>query len=161
MITSFRCYHSIFLKWAWRESVCHVCHVSLGKPSHVPNHPGIELEVQIHSLDWASTGAHQQEPATTPYSYHGVFTDRSILSLNLSRIQIPTGTSVSNCNRKHRLTLTCRYDVDIFTSGRVVLSLPKRAHVDSNWPISRKKYLKIDWSVKMLLHWPTMEVAGS
>ena len=36
------------------------------------------------------TGAHHQEPATTPYSCHGVFTDRSIFSLNFSRIQIPT-----------------------------------------------------------------------
>ena len=41
------------------------------------------------------TGAHHWEPATTPYSCHGVFTDRSIFSLNLSRIQIPTGTSVT------------------------------------------------------------------
>ena len=42
-----------------------------------------------------------------------------------------------------------------------MLSLPKRAHVDWNWPISREKYLKIDWSVKMPLHWLIMEVAGS
>ena len=28
----------------------------------------------------------------------------------------------------------------------------KRAHVDWNWPISREKYLKIDWSVKMPLN---------
>ena len=41
-------------------------------------------------------GTHQQEPAITPYSCHSVFTDRSIFSLNLSRIQIPTGTSVTN-----------------------------------------------------------------
>ena len=38
-------------------------------------------------------------------------------------------------------------------------SLPKRAHVDWNWPISREKYLKIDWSVKMPLHWLIMGVA--
>ena len=30
----------------------------------------------------------------------------------------------------------------------MVLSLPKRAHVDLNWPFSREKYLKIDWSQK-------------
>ena len=77
-------------------------------------------------------GAHHWETATTPYSCHGVFTDRSIFSLNLSRIQI-----------------------------RIVLSLPKRAHVDWNWLISREKYLKIDWSVKMLLHWLIMGRAGS
>ena len=48
---------------------------------------------------------------------------------------------------------TCRNDVDTFTWGRIVLSSPKRAHVDWNWPISRERYLKIDWSVKMPLHW--------
>ena len=36
-----------------------------------------------------------------------------------------------------------------------------RAHVDWNWPISREKDLKIDWSVKMLLHLLIMGVAGS
>ena len=49
----------------------------------------------------------------------------------------------------------------VFTWGRIVLSLPKRAHVDWNWLISREKYLKIDWSVKMLLHWFIMGVTGS
>ena len=34
--------------------------------------------------------------------------------------------------------------MDTFTWGRVVLSLPKRAHVDWNWPILREKYLKLD-----------------
>ena len=41
------------------------------------------------------------EPATTSYSCHGVYTDRSINSLNLSRIQIYTGTTVTNCNQYH------------------------------------------------------------
>ena len=36
----------------------------------------------------------------------------------------------------------------MLTRGRIVLSSSKRAHVDWNWPISREKYLKIDWSVK-------------
>ena len=63
----------------------------------------------------ATTGAHHQEPATTAYSCHGVFTDRSTFSLNLSRIQIPTGTSLTNCNHKHGLMLTCRHDIDVFT----------------------------------------------
>ena len=45
--------------------------------------------------------------------------------------------------------LSCPHDVDMFTWGRIVLSSPKRAHVDWNWPISREKNLKIDWSVKM------------
>ena len=45
--------------------------------------------------------------------------------------------------------------------GRIVLSLPKRAHVDWNWSISREKYLEVDWSVKMPLHWLIVGVAGS
>ena len=49
---------------------------------------------------------------------------------------------MTNCNHKHGLMLTCRHDIDKFTGGRIVLSLPKRAHVDWNWPISREKYLK-------------------
>lgn len=35
------------------------------------------------------------------------------------------------------------WHVDNFTWSRIVLSSPKRAHVDWNWPISREKYLKI------------------
>ena len=56
-------------------------------------------------------GAHHLEPAATPYSCHGVFTDRSIFTLNLSQLQIPTGTSVTNYmrNHKHGLMLTCRH----------------------------------------------------
>ena len=69
-------------------------------------------------------------------------------SLNLSRIQIPTGTSVTSCNHKHGLMLTCRNDVDMFTWGCFVLSFPKHAHVDWNWPILREEFLKIDWSAK-------------
>ena len=75
----------------------------------------------------------RQEPATTPYSCHGVFTARYVFSLNLSRIQIPTGTSVTNCNHKHRLVLTCRH-------------VRVRPHCfilnDWNWPISREKISK-------------------
>ena len=57
--------------------------------------------------------------------------------------------------------MTCRHDVDMHTGGRILLSLPKRAHVDWTWPISREKYLKVDLSVKMQLHWLIMGVAGS
>ena len=110
---------------------------------------------------WSESGGHHWELATTPYSCHGVFTDRCIFSLNLSRIQIPTGTSVTNCNHNHWLKSTCRNDVNMFTWGRIVLSLQKRAHVDWNWLISREKYQKIDWSVKMPLHWLIIGVAGS
>ena len=89
--------------------------------------------------------------ATSPYSCHGVFTDRSIFSLNLSRIQIPTGTSATYCNYKHGLMLTCRH-------------VPVRPHCfilteacssRLEWYISREKYLKIDWSVKMPLQAPS------
>ena len=73
----------------------------------------------------------KQKPATTPYSCHAVFTDRPIFSLKLSRIQILTGTSVTNCNHKQELMLTCRHDVDMFARGRIVLPL-QRAHVDWN-----------------------------
>ena len=58
---------------------------------------------------------HHQEPGTTAYSCHGVSTDRFIFSLNLFRIQTPTGTSATNCNHKHGLMLTCRHGNDIFT----------------------------------------------
>ena len=48
---------------------------------------------------------------------HGVFTDRSIFILNLSRIQIPTGKLLTNCNHKHGVMLTSRsrHDVDMLT----------------------------------------------
>ena len=74
---------------------------------------------------------------------------------------IPTGTSGTNCNHKHGVMLTCRHDVDMFTCGRIVSSLPKRTHVDWNCPISCEKYQKIEWSLKMPLHWLLMGVAGS
>ena len=84
------------------------------------------------------SGVHHWEPATNPYSCHDDFTDRSIFSLNLCQIQIPTGTSMTNCNHKHGLMSTRRHDVDRFTWGRIVLFLLKLAHVDWNWPISGK-----------------------
>ena len=70
----------------------------------------------------------------------------------LSRIQISTGASGTNCNHKQGRT-----NVNMPTWGHIVLSLPKRAHVDWKWPISRvsKNYLK------MALHWISMGVAGS
>ena len=66
-------------------------------------------------------GAYHQEPATTPYSCHGVFTDRSIFSLNLFRIQIPTGTTVTNCNHKQGLMSTCSREASLFYPYRIVL----------------------------------------
>ena len=104
--------------------------------------------------------AHHQEPATTPWSCRGVLTDRSIFSLNLSRIQIPTGTSATNCNHKHGLMLTCRYVVDMFTWGCVVI-LTEGCSCRLELAYFAGKYLKIDWSVKMPLHWLIIGVAGS
>ena len=119
----------------------------------------ISISSDSDCLDHASiwlivipSGTHHREPATTPYSCYSVFTDRSIFSLNLSPIQIPTVASVINCNHKHGLMLTCRHDVDMFTWGRIVLSLPKCSHKDWNWPKN------IDWSVKMPFHWLIMEL---
>ena len=54
--------------------------------------------------------SHYWEHATTPYSCNGVFSDRSIFSLNVTRTQTPAGTSVSN--HKHDLIfsiLFCRH----------------------------------------------------
>ena len=102
--------------------------------------------------------AHHWEPATTPYSCHGVFTDRSVFSLNFSRIHIRTGASVTICNHKHRLMSTwCRHvhvrpHCFIFTEAcSCRLELAYLA----------EKYRKIDWSVKMPLHRLIMGVAGS
>ena len=94
-----------------------------------------------------------------------IYTSELILcspfDLFLVWIQIPMGTSVTNCNHKHGLMLTCRNDVDMFTWGHIVLSSTKRAHINWNWHISRGKYLKIDWSIKMPFHWLIMGVASS
>ena len=61
---------------------------------------------------------------------------------------------MTNCN--HRLMLTCQH----VHMRPHCLSLAKRVHVDWNWPISREKYLNIDWSVKMSLHWFIIKAAG-
>ena len=59
---------------------------------------------------------------------------------------------------RHVVMSTCRRHVDMFICARIVLSLPKRAHVDWNWLISRDKDLNKDWSVKMPLHWRIREL---
>lgn len=84
-------------------------------------------------------------PGACNYSIYpclSVFTDQSIFSLDLLRIQIPRGSWVTNCNHKHGQVLTCRHDVVMITWGRIVLTLPKRAHVYWNWPISLEKISK-------------------
>ena len=59
---------------------------------------------------------------------------------------------------RHVVMSTCRRHVGMFIWARIVLSLPKRAHVDWNWLISRDKDLNKDWSVKMPLHWRIREL---
>ena len=89
------------------------------------------------------------------YSCHGVFTERSIFGLNLSRIQIPTGTSVINCNHKNGLMLTCRHvhvGLHCFILTEACSQRLELAH-------SLEKYLKIDLSVKMPLYWLIMGAA--
>ena len=129
-----------------------LCHSLVVQP--LLKNPGSALA----PLSWQKPpkpGAHHQEPATTPCSCHSTFTDWSNFSLHLSQIQIPNGNLVTNCNQKH-----ARANVDMFTWDCIVFSLLKPTHVDWNWPILQEKCLKIDRSVKMLLHWLIMGVAG-
>ena len=60
----------------------------------------------------STSGAHHQEPATIPNSSRGVFTDLSIFSLNLSRIQIPLRIL------SDQLQLQAQTNVDMSTSSR-------------------------------------------
>ena len=62
----------------------------------------------------------RKEPATTRYSFHRVLTDRSIFSLNLSRIQIPTG----HMNPSDQLQSEARTSVDMSTWCRRVYLRP-------------------------------------
>ena len=102
-----------------------------------------------------STGAHHWELATAPHSCHGVFTDRSIFSLNLSQFQNPAGTSVTNYNHEHGLMLTCSREAALFTLTEACTCRLKLGC------FAGKKYLKIDCSVKMSLQWLIIGVAGS
>ena len=68
--------------------------------------------------------------------------------LNLSRIQIPTGTLVTNLQSQAWTnvdTLTWCWHVHARQHCFILTDL---AHVDWKWSISREKYLKIDSSVK-------------
>ena len=94
--------------------------------------PGPRIEPGAHSWEESALTTASAIPAP-PEQYafiffsnscHGVFTDRSIFSLNLSRIQIPTETSITNCNDVHGRT---NVHMSIY-----VLSLPKYAQVDWN-----------------------------
>ena len=141
---------------------CYIHCLAWAKLFNLSENPILKFTTGNCTRTYIKPGGHHSEIATTPYSCHGIFTDWSIFfSLNLSQIQIPTGISVISCNHEHGLMLTCWHDVDMLTWGCIVLSLPKHAHVDWNWTISQEKYLKIDWSVKVPLHWLIMGVAGS
>ena len=67
----------------------------------------------LKDLNSKFNGEHQ-EPITWSLQLHHIpvtaFSQTDLfLVLNLSRIQIPTGTSVTNCNHKHGLMVTCRH----------------------------------------------------
>ena len=79
------------------------------------------------------------------------------LVLNLFRIQLPTGTSVTNCNHKHALMLTCRH-------------VHVRPHcfilTEASWyrlelAFFAGKTSKNTLVCKSALHWLIMGVAGS
>ena len=53
------------------------------------------------------SGANHKDLQLSHIPVTAFFTDR--FSLNLSRIQIPTGTSVTNCNNKQGIMSTCRH----------------------------------------------------
>ena len=83
-------------------------------------------------------------------------TDLFLVWIYLEFSMTSTGTSMSNCNLKHgRLSTYCRH-----VHVHQLFFLPLACHVDWDWLISREKSLKIDWPVKMLLHW-LMGVTGS
>ena len=63
---------------------------------------------------------------------------------------------MANCNHKHGLMSTCSREAALFYPHQSVLM-----HEGWNGPISRKKYLKIDCSVKMSLQWLIIGVAGT
>ena len=58
------------------------------------------------------SGAHHQEPAATPYSCHGVFTDRSIFSLRF------ISNSHPHRNLSDQLQSQARNNVDMSTCSR-------------------------------------------
>ena len=78
-------------------------------------------------------------PSLGACNYSAIFLSRRfhrpiIFSLNLSRIQIPTGTSVTNCNHKHGLMLTCRH---VHVSPHC-FNLTEACSCRLNWPFRGK-----------------------
>ena len=67
---------------------------------------------------------------------------------------------IIRCSNKRGLMLTYWHDVDMFTWSRIVLSLLECAYVAWKWPISGKIYPKLDWSVKLSLHWLNRELTN-
>ena len=69
---------------------------------------------------------------------------------------------MTNCNHKHGIMLACRHDVDIIIHVRphcFILSEACSCRLEMAYFM--RKYLKIDWSVKLPLHLLIMGVAGS
>ena len=70
---------------------------TLSQNKHLVFNTNKKIQIQnMYLTGWVGARAHHQEPATTPYSCHGVFTDRCIFSSNLTRIQSPSGSAVTN-----------------------------------------------------------------
>ena len=107
--------------------------------------PTEEREKKQHKVNAIKCG---QEPISRslqlPHIPVTVFSQTaSIFSLNLSRIQIPTGTSVTNCNLKHGLMSICSREAALFYPYQSVF-------MQTGTGLFRgKKYLRIHWSVKM------------
>ena len=79
-----------YQKYAYSEVECWTAWTWMCNAS---NYKGESWKDNVKST---AAGTHHQERATTPYSCHGVSTDRSIFSLDLPRIQTPAGTSETN-----------------------------------------------------------------
>ena len=104
----------------------------------------------ITFLQEVMSGAHHQDIPVR----HGVFADRSIFSLNLSGIQIPTAHQ--GLLARAGMSTWCQH-VHVrsycFIQGfGFILTEACSCGLELAY-LEEKKFLKIDWFVKMLLHW--------
>ena len=94
------------------------------------------------------------ERASTPYSCHGVFTDQSIFSLNLPRIQTSQEPQWPITNTDLILTdviISPEDYVEMFTWGRHFFSLTdaRSFRPELTYFAGKEAYLKIDLSVEI------------
>ena len=106
------------------------------------------IELYLHLLD--QNRWQDQEPTIRSLQLpcKSAFTDRYIFSLNLSRIRILSDQLQSQAGTS--------VDMSKFNSYRSVLM-----YTGTGLYRGKKKYLKIDWSETIPLHWLIMRVAGS